>query len=156
MDRPDDSVYFWHQRARIVDIVVVDSACLAPAKAEKILTKALKKNKGSMEMKEMLVSAMVAKVPSMVTVELDLVEKGHQTLLADNQWQKGVYLSPNGKGYRAVVVEEVLPPMLKEQMAARGYYLNAYQNEVEQQHNEGLRQKYNVKINYDVVKQIRY
>ena len=156
LDRPDDSVYFWHQRARIVDIVVVDSACLAPAKAEKILTKALKKNKGSMEMKEMLVSAMVAKVPSMVTVEPDLVEKGRQTLLADNQWQKGVYLSPNGKGYRAVVVEEVLPPMLKEQMAARGYYLNAYQNEVEQQHNEGLRQKYNVKINYDVVKQIRY
>lgn len=156
LDRPDDSVYFWHQRARIVDIVVVDSACLAPAKAAKILTKALKKNKGSMEMKEMLVSAMVAKVPSMVTVEPDLVEKGRQTLLADNQWQKGVYLSPNGKGYRAVVVEEVLPPMLKEQMAARGYYLNAYQNEVEQQHNEGLRQKYNVKINYDVVKQIRY
>ena len=156
LDRPDDSVYFWHQRARIVDIVVVDSACLAPAKAEKILTKALKKNKGSMEMKEMLVSAMVAKVPSMVTVEPDLVEKGRQTLLADNQWQKGVYLSPNGKGYRAVVVEEVLPPMLKEHMAARGYYLNAYQNEVEQQHNEGLRQKYNVKINYDVVKQIRY
>lgn len=156
LDRPDDSVYFWHQRARIVDIVVVDSACLAPAKAAKILTKALKKNKGSLEMKEMLVSAMVAKVPSMVTVEPDLVEKGRQTLLADNQWQKGVYLSPNGKGYRAVVVEEVLPPMLKEQMAARGYYLNAYQNEVEQQHNEGLRQKYNVKINYDVVKQIRY
>lgn len=156
LDRPDDSVYFWHQRARIVDIVVVDSACLAPAKAEKILTKALKKNKGSMEMKEMLVSAMVAKVPSMVTVEPDLVEKGRQTLLADNQWQKGVYLSPNGKGYRAVVVEDVLPPMLKEQMAARGYYLNAYQNEVEQQHNEGLRQKYNVKINYDVVKQIKY
>lgn len=156
LDRPDDSVYFWHQRARIVDIVVVDSACLAPAKAAKILTKALKKNKGSMEMKEMLVSAMVAKVPSMVTVEPDLVEKGRQTLLADNQWQKGVYLSPNGKGYRAVVVEEVLPPMLKEQMAARGYYLNAYQNEVEQQHNEGLRQKYNVKINYDVVKQIKY
>lgn len=156
LNRPDDSVYFWHQRARIVDIVVVDSACLAPAKAAKILTKALKKNKGSMEMKEMLVSAMVAKVPSMVTVEPDLVEKGRQTLLADNQWQKGVYLSPNGKGYRAVVVEEVLPPMLKEQMAARGYYLNAYQNEVEQQHNEGLRQKYNVKINYDVVKQIKY
>ncbi len=156
MDRPEDSVYFWHKRARIVKIDVVDSACLAPAKAAKILNKALKKNKGSMEMKEMLLSAMVARVPSMVSVEPDIIEHGRQKMLADNQWAKGVYLSPKAKGYRAVVVEEVLPPMLKEQMAARGYYLNAYQNEMEQQHNAELRRKYNVKINYDVVKQIKY
>ena len=107
-------------------------------------------------MKEMLLSAMVARVPSMVSVEPDIIEHGRQKMLADNQWAKGVYLSPKAKGYRAVVVEEVLPPMLKEQMAARGYYLNAYQNEMEQQHNAELRRKYNVKINYDVVKQIKY
>lgn len=156
MDRPEDSVYFWHKRARIVNIVVVDSACLAPAKAAKILNKALKKDKSSLEMKEMLLSAMVARVPSMVSVEPDLIEHGRQNYLADGQWTKGVYMSPNGKGYRAVVVEDVLPPMLKEQAAARGYYLNAYQNEVERQHNAQLRKKYNVKINYDVVKQIKY
>ena len=156
MDRPEDSVYFWHKRARIVKIDVVDSACLAPAKAAKILNKALKKNKGSMEMKEMLLSAMTVRMPSMVTVEPDMIEQGRQKMLANDQWSRGVYLSPKAKGYRAVVVEEVLPPMLKEQTAARGYYLNAYQNEVEQQHNAELRRKYNVKINYDVVKQIKY
>lgn len=156
MDRPEDSVYFWHKRARIVNIVVVDSACLAPAKAAKILNKALKKDKSSLEMKEMLLSAMVARVPSMVSVEPDLIEYGRQSFLADDQWAKGVYMSPNGKGYRAIVVEDIMPAMLKEQMAARGYYLNAYQNEVEQQHNAELRKKYNVKINYDVVKQIKY
>ena len=159
MDRPEDSVYFWRTRARIVNIEVADSNALAPAKAVKLLEKAVKKNLGSIEMKDMLVDAMGKKVAdrqSKVAVTIDLLEQGRQDLLKADQWAKGIYLTPMAKGYRAVVVEEVLPPMLKEQMAARGYYLNAYQNEVEQQHNESLRKKYNVKINYDVVKQIKY
>lgn len=158
MDRPEDSVYFWRMRARIVNIEVADSASLAPAKAAKLLEKALKKNMGSTEMKEMLVDAMSKKDRNQtkVSVTSDIVEQGHQRLLTSDQWSKGVYLTPKGKGYRAIVVEEILPPTLKEQLAARGYYLNAYQNEVEQQHNEALRKKYNVKINYDVVKQIKY
>lgn len=158
MDNPDDSVYFWKSRARVVCIDVADSVCLAPAKASKVLQKALKKNKGSLEMKEMLTAAVDKKstVAKPVTVTPDLVETGRQSLLAADQWGRGVYLSPKSKGYRAVVVEEILPPMLKGQMEARGYYLNGYQNEVEQQHNAYLREKYNVKINYDVVKQISY
>ena len=67
-----------------------------------------------------------------------------------------MYLSPKTKGYRVVVVEEVMPPMLKGQMEARGYYMNGFQNEVERKHNDMLSKKYNVKINYDVVKQISY
>lgn len=158
MDNPEDSVYFWRTRARLVVADVMDSSYLAPAKAEKILRNALKKNKGSMEMKELLTAAVDKKCTAQrpLTTAPDLVEQGRQNILAADQWQKGVYLSPKGKGYRAVVVEEVLPPMLKEQMEARGYYLNGYQNEMEQKHNEMLREKYNVKINYDVVKQIKY
>ena len=158
MDNPEDSVYFWRTRARLVVADVMDSNYLAPAKAEKILRNALKKNKGSMEMKELLTAAVDKKCTAQrpLTTAPDLVEQGRQNILAADQWQKGVYLSPKGKGYRAVVVEEVLPPMLKEQMEARGYYLNGYQNEMEQKHNEMLREKYNVKINYDVVKQIKY
>lgn len=158
MDNPDDSVYFWKTRARVVTVNVVDSACIAPAKAAKILKKALKKNKGSLEMKDMLTEAVGKKctAPRPVSVAPDLVEMGHQNLLSAGQWQKGVYLSPKTKGYRAVVVEEVLPPMLKGQMEARGYYMNGFQNEVERKHNDMLSKKYNVKINYDVVKQISY
>lgn len=158
MDNPEDSVYFWRTRARLVVADVMDSSYLTPAKAEKILRNALKKNKGSMEMKELLTAAVDKKCTAQrpLTTAPDLVEQGRQNILAADQWQKGVYLSPKGKGYRAVVVEEVLPPMLKEQMEARGYYLNGYQNEMEQKHNEMLREKYNVKINYDVVKQIKY
>ena len=158
MDNPDDSVYFWKTRARVVTVNVVDSACIAPAKAAKILKKALKKNKGSLEMKDMLTDAVGKKctAPRPVSVAPDLVEMGHQNLLSAGQWQKGVYLSPKTKGYRVVVVEEVLPPMLKGQMEARGYYMNGFQNEVERKHNDMLSKKYNVKINYDVVKQISY
>lgn len=158
MDNPDDSVYFWKTRARVVTVNVVDSACIAPAKAAKILKKALKKNKGSLEMKDMLTEAVGKKctAPRPVSVAPDLVEMGHQNLLSAGQWQKGVYLSPKTKGYRVVVVEEVMPPMLKGQMEARGYYMNGFQNEVERKHNDMLSKKYNVKINYDVVKQINY
>lgn len=158
MDNPDDSVYFWKTRARVVTVNVVDSACIAPAKTAKILKKALKKNKGSLEMKDMLTEAVGKKctAPRPVSVAPDLVEMGHQNLLSAGQWQKGVYLSPKTKGYRAVVVEEVMPPMLKGQMEARGYYMNGFQNEVERKHNDMLNKKYNVKINYDVVKQISY
>ena len=158
MDNPDDSVYFWKTRAKVVTVNVVDSACIAPAKAAKILKKALKKNKGSLEMKDMLTEAVGKKctAPRPVSVAPDLVEMGHQNLLSAGQWQKGVYLSPKTKGYRVVVVEEVMPPMLKGQMEARGYYMNGFQNEVERKHNDMLSKKYNVKINYDVVKQISY
>ena len=85
---------------------------------------------------------------------IEVVEKGRQTILADNQWQAGVYAVAKPKGYRLVVVEEILPPSLKGQMEARGYYLNAWQNEVERRLNEELRSKYNVKINWDAVKKI--
>ena len=54
------------------------------------------------------------------------------------------------------MVEKVLPPQLKEQKEARGYYLNAWQNEVERQLIADLRARYNVKINYDVVKTLEF
>lgn len=55
-----------------------------------------------------------------------------------------------------MVVEDIIPPTLKSQQEARGYYLNGYQNEVERQLNNELRKKYNVRINWDVVDKISY
>ena len=60
------------------------------------------------------------------------------------------------KGYRVLVVEKVYEPMLKTQNEARGYYLNAYQNEVERRLVEQLREKYKVKIYWDVIEGITY
>ncbi len=155
---PADSIYFWKMRARVVTLDVADKQQLDPSKAQKILTKAQKKEAGSREMKKMLEDKFnkKASVKTPVKVEVDIVERTRQTLLDDNQWSKGVYIEPKDEGYRCIVVEEVMEPMLKSQTEARGYYLNAYQNEVEQKLNEELRRKYNVKINWDVVEQITY
>lgn len=158
MTNREDSVYFWRQRARLSTFDIADSSLLAPEKAKSILAKAMKKSKGSTEMKEQLMKAIGKKTTdqSAVRMDVDLVEHGRTKLLTDDQWERGVYLTPNRRGYRAVVVDEILPPSLKNQKEARGYYLNEYQNELERQLNESLRKKYNVKINRDVVESITY
>ena len=158
MANPDDSLYFWKMRARVVVLDVADSSQLAPAKAKKVLAKAEKNNLSSRQMKEELEKnynkKSVVKTPA--TVQLEIVERTHQTLLNDNQWSCGIYTEPMNKGYRVLVVEKVYEPMLKTQNEARGYYLNAYQNEVERRLVEQLREKYKVKIYWDVIEGITY
>ena len=155
---PGDSIFFWNSRARVVTLDVADSSQLAPAKCAKLLDKALAKNMGTNDMKELVEKNYSRKSPvtTAAAVDIELVEKGHQSLLAEGQWSRGVYLVPRDKGYRALVVVDVEPPTLKGQNEARGYYLNAYQNEVERRLNEELRKQYNVKINWDVVDEITY
>lgn len=158
MSNREDSVYFWNTRARITKFDIADSALLAPEKAVKILTKAQKKSMGSREMKAQLDKAIGKKGTGEkdVTMMIDLVELGHTDLIGEDQWKVGVYGKANRKGYSMLLVDEVLPPSLKAQMEARGYYLNEYQNELERNLCESLREKYKVKINWDVVNQIRF
>lgn len=159
MDRPDDSIFFWRTRARVTYFDVADAACLDASKAQKVVQKAVKKNKSSLQIKQDLldkVSAKKCNVSDPVTHAIELVEQGRQQLLTPDQWQPGVYCVAQPNGYRILVVEEILPPMLKEQMEARGYYLNAWQNEVEQKLMTELRSKYNVSINYDAVRKIDF
>ena len=158
LSNPADSIYFWKTRARVLTLDVADSMQLAPAKARKLLTKAVKKDMSSHEMKKLLEKNFdkncANKTP--VVVSHELVESTRQQLLTDDQWAKGLYMTPFNKGYRAIIVVDIMEPMLKSQSEARGYYLNLYQNEVEQKLNTELRKKYNVKINWDVVEKIKY
>lgn len=157
-ENPEDSIFFWRSRARVIVLDVADSAQLDPAKARKLLDKALAKDMGGNDMKELLEKKFNKKCPvkTPVSIATDYVEQGHQSLLADNEWNRGVYLNPDGKGYRARVVVGIDAPALKAQNEARGYYLNAYQNEVERRLNDELRKKYNVKIYWDVIDKITY
>lgn len=158
LDNPTDSVFFWRERARVVVLDVADSSQLDPAKAAKLLDKALAKGMGGNAMKDQLEKKFNKKSSDKtpVAVGTEYVEQGHQNLLNASQWARGVYLKPQGKGYRALVVMSVDAPALKSQAEARGYYLNAYQNEVERRLNDELRKKYNVKINWDVINEITY
>ena len=153
LDNPDDSVFFWRERARVSIITISDSNCIKRAKLQKMMTKAWKHSAGSSELAETVQKA--TKGTCEVTADVELVEQRNQKLLDEQQWKPGVYISPKGKGYRVLVVDEILPRTLKAQSEARGYYLNEYQNEVERKLNDELRRKYNVKINRDVVKGIR-
>ena len=159
LDKPEDSLFFFHPRARVTIIDVASHNALDAEKARKLIVKAQKKQMGSSEMRNLLLKKINRKqYPSdeVVKVDVDLVEQTRQTLLQNDQWQKGVYLQDKDDGYRLLVVEEVLPRSLKGLIQARGYYLNAWQNEVERQLNDELRRQYNVKINKDVVRTITY
>lgn len=162
MQNPDDSIYFWRTRARVVVFNVADSLALDPAKAVKLMRKALDKNLSSSDMQEMLLDKLKRKNirnsnVEPVTVAVEQVEQNHQSLLASDQWQRGVYAVLDGdKGYRVLVVQNIIEPCIKKQSEARGYYLSGWQNEYEQNLCKSLRAKYKVKIHYDALNQIRY
>lgn len=158
-DDTNDAVYFWNHRARVNVVTVADSACLKPSKARKIVDKAIAKGWGMNDLQAKLqakVSKKACTAEEPVSVELQVVEAGNQTLLSNNEWGKGVYTRATDKGYQFLIVEQILQPELKSRDEARGYYLNDYQNYLEQQNCNDLRKKYNVKIYQDVVDGITY
>ncbi len=158
-DDTNDAVYFWNHRARVNVVTVADSACLAPAKAVKLVNKAVDKGWGMSDLQSKLndkVSKKKCTAEEPVTIELQVVEAGNQTLLSKNEWGKGVYAHPKEKGYQILIVEQILQPELKSRDEARGYYLNDYQNYLEEQNNIELRKKYNVVIHQDVIDNITY
>ena len=159
LSNPDDSMFFYHPRARLTIIDVADDAALDAAKAQKIIVKAKSKNSSSTAMKQLLLKKINRKNypdDDIVKVDVEQIEQTRHKVLFDNEWQEGVYLHDKGNGYRLIVVEEVLPRSIKLLKDARGYYLNGWQNEVESQLNNELRQKYNVKIHRDAVRSITF
>ena len=159
LDNPEDSIFFYNPRARVTLVTVSDSTAMPSDKAMKIVAKIHQKGLGSNAMKNALLKKINRKkypADNIVETDVELVEQYRQDLLSPNQWQRGIYVKPSDKGYRLLVVEEILPRSLKELSDARGYYLNAWQNEVERRLNDELRTKYNVKINHDVIRSIKY
>ncbi|MBR1549823.1 MAG: peptidylprolyl isomerase [Bacteroidales bacterium] len=156
---PGDSIYFWRTRARVVVFDVEDSRCLDSDKAVKILRKSLSKNLSMSDMQDALMKKVDKKkceVAEPIKNSVEVVEQTRQDLLGDDQWKLGVYAVHSGKGYRLLVVQDVIAPCLKGQFEARGYYLNAWQNEVEENLNKDLRSKYRVKIHKNVVGAIKF
>ena len=159
LDNPDDAPFFWNLRARVKVIEVDDSAAtmLPQDKALKIVNKGIKKNWSSQKLETELANSLGSKADGKrLAVDLKIVEKGKQSLIADNEWKEGVTIHQADKGYSIIVIEKLMEPDIKSISEARGYYMNEYQNEIESQLNEALRKKYNVKIHQDVVDGITY
>ena len=159
LSNPEDSIYFYHPRARVIVLDIADSDALPSEKAIKIVAKAQAKELGSSAMKQLLLKKINRKkypAENMVESDVEMVEQTRQKLLGADQWQRGIYVKPSKKGYRMLVVDEVLPRSIKSSQDARGYYLSAWQNEIEKQLNQELLNKYNVKIYHDVIRSIKY
>lgn len=163
----NDAAYFWNDRARVHVYTILDSAQLEPAKALKIFQKAQKKGWNS----DRLMDAVAAKANNgrtYIVDDLQLVEQGHQQMLSASEWHVGTYVHAidsttqlpaklAGKsGYQVLIVEQLLEPELKSRQEARGYYLNDYQNYLEEENVRRLREKYNVVIHQDVIDAITY
>ncbi|MCQ2260282.1 MAG: peptidylprolyl isomerase [Bacteroidales bacterium] len=167
----NDSVYFWDERARVHTYYISDSTVLVPSKVVKIINKGLKKGWSSSEIADEFASKSKKGKVSWAE-DIVLLEKGHQQTLSANEWRVGVYTHPGvgdfyftalatdsiapERAYTVLVVEHLLEPALKSCEEARGYYLNDYQNYLEEQNNAALRKKYNVKIYQDVIDEITY
>ena len=150
----NDAVYFWNQRARTYVYTVPDSTVMSRSKALKVVGKGLKKGWSSVKMVAELNKK--AKRDDFVLSDVTLLEEGNQTELSSNEWRTGTYAHVADSGYKVLVVEKILPPELKSRAEARGYYLNDYQNYLEEQNNLALRKKYNVIIHQDVIDEITY
>ena len=146
---PDDSIFFWRTRARVVVFDVADSLCLAPAKARSAMQKALKKNHSSSRDESAPGQGGQQEVHRRPTPSAATSSWWSRPARTCSPTTSGsaVSMPPKGKGYRLLVVQDIIEPCLKGQFEARGYYLNAWQNEVEENLNKELRSKYRVKIN---------
>ncbi|MBO4588739.1 MAG: peptidylprolyl isomerase [Bacteroidales bacterium] len=158
INNPADSNYFWNTRARTMVVTIADSSCIAPAKAIKIVEKANKKRMSQSDLKEMLTKSVNKKstISNPISVALETFEEDRHSELLRNEWRPGIYTHTSGHGYKIYVVEQITNPGLKSLQEARGYYITDYQNELEQELNKRLRQKYNVKIHQDVVDETTY
>lgn len=154
----NDAVYFWDERAHMNVFTVSDSTLLSSDKAMKLFAKGMKKGWDNAKIVEMLTAKVGKKADSTFTIsqEYKQEEKGHQTILSNNEWHTGTYVHANKAGYDIIVVEKIAEPELKSRNEARGFYLNDFQNYLEAKNNAELRIKYNVKINQQVIDEITY
>ncbi|GAB3198689.1 peptidyl-prolyl cis-trans isomerase SurA [Pontibacter aydingkolensis] len=74
-------------------------------------------------------------------------QKGENKVLDAVKWEKGTYtLQQNGREY-LIIIDEVLEPAYKQLNETRGVAISDYQNYLEQQWVNQLREKYPVKVN---------
>lgn len=158
LDNPEHAIYFWEERADVTLALIPDSACIKPSKAKKIAQKIMLKEKGTpKQLRDELLKNYNRKAPDKnVGMVARKIEKSDISAPKGDQWNVGIYINPSVKGYKVVCVTELLDPELKSLSAARGYYINNYQNYLEQQLIENLRKKYNLVIHQDVIDSITW
>lgn len=85
----------------------------------------------------------------------DIFERGQSELLAEVEWEEGFARLPDYKGrYVLIKFNEVLPPQPKEFEKIKGLVIAAYQDHLEKEWVESLREKYELKVDEQAVENL--
>ncbi|MBR7168731.1 MAG: peptidylprolyl isomerase [Bacteroidales bacterium] len=162
ISNPDESIYFWKQRADVMTISVFDSNCIDAAKAMKVVEKnAFKEGMTKDKMYDLLMKKLKKKkctIDPPMYIRNVKVEKDNNEVITPEQFKKGIYSvkTTNGKGYIIIVVKGLIEPTVKDLRDARGYYINDYQAYLEKQLVENLRNKYKITVYRDIIDKITF
>lgn len=111
-------------------------------------------NKGITDAK--MIAKLNKKNPNNLKIDYTIVEKGKGSEIESLGWEVGknyVLTSDNG-GIRILRITEKLVPTPRPLDEVRGYVVADYQEKLEKQWVQTLREKYPVKVNYDELKAI--
>ena len=161
INNPEHAKYFWGNRADIMTVAVMDSNCVEKTKAMKVVEKnAFKEGMSKEEMTKLVEKKINKKKCSLanpIFVRTVMVEKENE-IIKPEQFKKGIYKGTNQRsmGYVIVIVRGIKDPELKSLRDARGYYINDYQNYLEENLIKELRSKYKVVVHEDKINAISY
>lgn len=161
INNPEHAKYFWGNRADIMTVAVMDSNCVEKSKAMKVVEKnAFKEGMSKEEMTKLVEKKVNKKKCSLanpIFVRTIMVEKENE-IIKPEQFKKGIYKGTNQRsmGYVIVIVRGIKDPELKSLRDARGYYINDYQNYLEENLIKELRSKYKVVVHEDKINVISY
>ena len=161
INNPEHAKYFWGNRADIMTVAVMDSNCVEKSKAMKVVEKnAFKEGMSKEEMTKLVEKKINKKKCSLanpIFVRTVMVEKENE-IIKPEQFKKGIYKGTNQRsmGYVIVIVRGIKDPELKSLRDARGYYINDYQNYLEENLIKELRSKYKVVVHEDKINAISY
>lgn len=143
--------YSWSQRISISKYTYSDSSLIKP------LLKLAKKSAKNGTNAEAL-SAKLCPNDSLPCVSVVAVkyEKGDNSLIDSIEWKPGSYLvSKEGNKQVLFYVNQILSPEIKKLTDAKGLYTADYQNFLEKNWIESLRNKYNIQVNNEVLDKIK-
>ena len=137
--------YVWPERA---DIIIASDA---DKKSIKAIQKQFKKGVAVDKIKEEIDAA-----NGSVIITKDVVTKNHQLLPENFQFKNGVSeIYQHNNAYHVAWVNEVLPKGTKTLDEAKGFVITDYQEAIEKQWLQSLKDKYKVSINKAALKSVK-
>lgn len=143
--------YKWKERVKLSKYTYSDSTLTA-----ELLKLAKKRSKTGASGKDLSLKLCPKDTVPCLNVKEVTFEKGENAIADSITWKKGAYWSTKNKGKNVLYyVDDLLPVQIKKLNEARGLYTADYQTYLEKKWVDSLRKKYDIKVNQDVLQQIK-